>query len=632
MSLGLLLFASLMLVVVTAAATRLFSRWQWSKMARNGLAPRSLTQDQQFHLIASACTDDGLVVQDLTGKVLWVNPAYCRIMGWEAHEMLGRNPLEYCLPKDQQMTAQDIAAFRFDAADPTWNQLALHQNVKKSGELFWNQINVSFHVAPDGTTFVILVCRDVTEEVENAERLREKTAELAHVATHDGLTGAGNRAKLTSFVTEALARARDTGTQVGLLQIDLDKFKEINDTHGHATGDAVLKTIADRVTRTLRGTDLLARIGGDEFVAVCQDVADISQLQKLGATICEVARKPFTFGSQEISPSISLGAVISETNTETLDELLRKADFALYEVKRSGRGSVAIYDERLHKRLRRKERRSDELLRAVRENELTFHFQPTILAADGEVRGFEALVRWDHPKEGMLLPAQFLPLAHDLGLMVDIDLQAMNAAMVLRSKLIAAGWENMRTGFNASSALFTDGEIHPEFINMPARLGLSTDNIVVELPESVLFGEHIFPEQRVSIVHQLHALGFSIVLDDFGAGFAGLMHLVQLEIDGFKNARGLMENLLTEPACQRTLQVVIELAKDIGLLCISVGVESEEQFQVIREIGGDIAQGHWIAQPMAADSVIGWLEARKTGDGAFCDIHPQLPPPRPIAI
>jgi diguanylate cyclase (GGDEF)-like protein len=271
------------------------------------------------------------------------------------------------------------------------------RNQRSDGSLFWNQISASFHEVEGQPDLVILLCRDVTEQVDQEQALRESTRTLAFMAEHDSLTGLANRNKYNVFIKSALDGNPATRPGFGVLQIDLDHFKAINDRHGHAAGDAALQHVATTLGRSLRQTDLLARLSGDEFVAVCAGITHDSELLCIGQALGQAVRAPFHFDGKQIDVSISIGAAIAGSDDDTGDSLLQKSDFALYEVKRAGRGHVAVYDSNLHEEAQRRDRFGLQLRDAIEGNKLTFYFQPTVDLHTGAIRGFEALARWQHP-------------------------------------------------------------------------------------------------------------------------------------------------------------------------------------------------------------------------------------------
>lgn len=334
--------ASLFIILgLTYVGIRLNARLKKAHKALQDMSA-SPNLSSEYERIACAHTDDGLLVQDLTGCILWANPAYCRIMGYTLDEILGRNPLEFALPPEDTPPQSFIDNFTFDPDDPQWEGLSLYENQRKSGERFWNQIRVSYDMA--GANRVILVCRDVTHEVEQENKLRQKTAELAHIANHDPLTGAANRLRMVSYANEALAAIPGTGDQVGVMQIDLDHFKDINDTFGHAAGDALLCHVVEKVQSCLRRSDLLARPGGDEFVVICPQIETLDTLERIAQDVQKAIGQPLIWDDKTINASASIGVALSRHGKCGVDGLLHRADVALYEAKRNGRGQIGTFD------------------------------------------------------------------------------------------------------------------------------------------------------------------------------------------------------------------------------------------------------------------------------------------------
>lgn len=268
-------------------------------------------RDADYHRMASEHASDGLVVQDMKARILWANPAYLKIFGVTFDEIVGRNPLEFALPPNDAVSPDEIEAFRYCADDP--QDWSLHERLNRhnDGREFWNQMNSSYNLAPDGTQNAIVVCRDVTEQMEQKQKLHETSNKLQHEATHDGLTGVPNRAAFKTFIGDAL-RSGD-GTPVGLLHIDLDNFKAVNDTHGHSGGDAVLTHTADVIRQNIRDSDLLARVGGDEFVVVCPQTSDLALLDDLSTRLLDVISKPFAWSNRLLKIEASIGAAISQS-------------------------------------------------------------------------------------------------------------------------------------------------------------------------------------------------------------------------------------------------------------------------------------------------------------------------------
>lgn len=595
-------------------------------------AARAERREATYYRIACSNTDDGLVIQSLDGRVRWVNPAYCRIMGYRAEEVIGQNPMAYAMRPEDRPTDEAIENFSYRIDDPNWGRLSLYRNVRKNGEEFWNQIRVSFHQDDVDGEFVILVCRDVSEEVDRENELKKKSAELAHVATHDNLTGVANRVRMMEFTNAALLAAAETRTHVGLLQIDLDKFKLVNDTYGHSAGDAVLQHVTEKISKTLRKTDLLARLGGDEFVAICTQFSELDHLKRLGAELVDCVHTPLYFEGQKITPSISVGAAMSEPDGAQVDDLLRKADLALYEVKRSGRGDVAVYDAALHDTVQRNTRRSDSLQQAISNDLISFVFQPTIETATGRVCALEVLARWTDTQGVTRLPPEFLPMAKNLGLMDKIDLKALAAAETLLSQIFESDIKGLTIACNASPDLLCQPDHLERMTAIFAKSCVTASDIQIELPEGFVTNARSDDTEKRQIIAALHAQGFRTILDQFEGGFAGLVQIESLSIAGFKTARTLMRNLADGANNRKALGMINELACDLGLTGIALGVETRDAFDALTAAGVAYAQGNWIAPPIPATQVFDWLKTHQSVDGTVNVMHPQLPPAQGIAI
>ncbi len=552
-------------------------------------------------------TSDGLLVQKMSGKIIWANPAYCQMMMRPLEEIVGRNPMEFVLPERDTPTAEEIANFRYDPHKHGAAGLHLAQNVRSDGQEFWNQINVSFRTAPDGTEHAILSCRDVTEQVEHNQALETIQSQLAHNASHDSLTGIANRAELIRFTEAALAKANKTGRQIGMIRIDLDKFKEINDTYGHPAGDAVLINVAKVLKSKLRSTDLASRMGGDEFTIVCPDISALEDLSKIAKALNLAISQPFDWGEGTLKCGGSFGVALSEPGMLSPEDLLQHSDFALYEVKRRGRGGVAAYDAVLDQRYSSLSKRRAEFADCLRNDDLAFHFQPTVNLKTGAISGFETLVRWDHPTAGILGPDKILPLAEELGVMADLDRAAITAALDFKVMLQNAGFGDIRVGVNASG----EGLLHPDYVmtldKQVTRKRINPDQIAIEVLETVMLDRSVDTESHQRVIAQLHDMGFHTMLDDFGVGHAGLSHLAQLQLSGVKADRSLASRVVSDRTSNRIMRTMIELCDDLGLRIIAEGVETADVAACLRDMGCKIMQGYWLSKPLPANQVIPWL-------------------------
>ena len=564
-----------------------------------------------FDAIACASISDGIIIQTLDGIIIWANPAYLSLFRLSRNRVLGRNPLSFCEPRENGITRDQIAAFRYDPDDPSWTRPIVARNRRGDGNLFWNQISVSFHRTDDGSTLAVLVCRDVTEQVDHENDLRATTQSLAHIAEHDSLTGVANRNRFNAVIADALSGPPEARPGIGVLQIDLDEFKAINDRYGHAAGDAALRHVARTLSPSLRRTDLLARLGGDEFVAVCPGVTQESELLRIGHALGEAVRAPLRFEGRDINVSISIGAALADQRDTSGDTLLRKSDFALYEVKRTGRGRVAIYDSHLHAEAQRRDQLSTQLRDAIEGERLRFYFQPTIDLSTGNVRGFEALARWPHASEGLIHPSVFVPIARALNLMAQIDLAAARAAAALQKQLTHNGFGHVRVGINGSRRLLDDRAQVMAVLAEFTRVGVQPRLVVIELAERDVFGDADRIEANTAAISRLVDFGFSVLIDGFGAGYAGLLHVDKLAVAGFKIEKAFIRHLDSAPACERISRMLLQFARERGIYCVACGIETTAQADLVRAIGGLVGQGNHFARAMPPEDVVDWMRSRQ---------------------
>ncbi|MBT8412220.1 MAG: EAL domain-containing protein, partial [Octadecabacter sp.] len=558
---------------------------------------RYLREAEHFRMACDNASD-GILIQDMRARIIWANPAYCRIHGRSLRDIVGRNPLEFALSEKDTPPKDVIDAFRYDVNDPRHKQLQLFRNRHSNGRFFWNQVSVSFRRSTAGEERAILVCRDVTDQIEQETRLRETRNRLQKEATHDSLTGLPNRAAFQKFIQSALETRHCIG--VGLLHVDLDEFKGINDTHGHSAGDAVLLHTANALRENIRKHDLVARVGGDEFVVVCPEMQSLKDLEKMGQTLLHEIAKPLIWNDLNLSCKASIGAALSTKDNTDHNDLLVRSDFAMYEAKKAGRNRIRVYNGALYRQHRHENRRSAELSEAIDTGSMDHFYQPTLCMKTGKVTGLETLVRWNHPKDGMLPPVDFLPMAERMGLMGALDLWSMSAALQQKRHLNQNGFTDICIAFNASPQLLA----HPEFIN---RLVFGVEagsidraQITIEVLETTAFGDVTENSSHAAVIRDLRAAGFNVLLDDFGVGFAGLSHLARLDVTGVKIDRSLIKDILTDETSHKIVRKIIELSNDLGLNVVSEGVEDAKTAEAVSAMGCDIIQGYWIAKPLPA--------------------------------
>jgi diguanylate cyclase (GGDEF)-like protein len=433
------------------------------------------------------------------------------------------------------------------------------------------------------------------------KRLRERRrseSRVRYLAKHDVLSGALNRASFNEALQEAAWRHEQGGPAFAVLCIDLDRFKEVNDSLGHAAGDSVLREATHRLQGLVRHGDVLARLGGDEFAILQSDVAHAEDVRTLGQRVVEALARPHDVAGRRVLCGSSVGAARFGIDAKSVEDLLHKADVAMYRAKTDGRGRFSFYDHELDRQLEERRDLARELREAIAEGHLSMHYQ-ALHAADGTtLLGYEALMRWRHPQRGMVPPATFIPLAESTGLIEQLGRWALE-----RSCAEAATWPAPLTvSVNLSAAQFR-GEL--DLVQVVTRAldtsGLSADRLVLEITESLLMSD---TESVVATLTKLSALGVSIAMDDFGTGYSSLAYLWRFPFDKVKIDRAFTQGLGDDKKVALIVRSIVSLAHSLGIRVNAEGVETEPQAHLLRKMGCDELQGFLLGRPAPAAALV----------------------------
>jgi len=435
---------------------------------------------------------------------------------------------------------------------------------------------------------------DVTEETRAQARVQ-------YLSQHDALTGLPNRSRLRDYLEQNLASLR-SGSTLTLLYIDLDRFKPVNDTLGHAAGDEVLIGVASRLRERTRDGDLVARLGGDEFVVVLHRMGEDNDIDRLCNRIIDALSAPFIYEDQQISIGASIGVALAPTDANQANELLRCADIALYQAKDAGRGTWRAYgremDQRLHERLRREE----ELRVAITEQQLEVHYQPRYQSQGLYIIGAEALVRWDHPQRGMLLPEQFIPLAEETGLIIPLGRWVLRQACQQ-----AARWPgDTVVSVNLSPLQLHDDRLLEEIAQALADNGLAGDRLELEVTESALLRE---TQNTLELLKRIKALGVRLAVDDFGTGYSSLTTLRHYPFDVIKIDNSFVAGIGQSIEDHSIVRALIELGRGLRMRVTAEGVETEEQLRLLTDDGCTEVQGFHMSHPLPAQDLWTMLHA-----------------------
>ncbi len=444
------------------------------------------------------------------------------------------------------------------------------------------------------------------------ETNRRGVAQIARLAHYDPLTDLPNRVLFQKHLSEALARRARKGDQLAVHFIDLDRFKTVNDTLGHPLGDALLREAAERLRGCVREGDTVARLGGDEFAVVQTGLEGMGGATRLAGRIVEAMAAPFDLQGHQVVIGASVGVSAAPSDGEDADELLKKADMALYRAKADGRGAFHFFERAMDEQLQARRALELDLRRALAAGEFELFYQPLYHLGDERVTGCEALLRWRHPERGMVSPADFIPLAEEIGLIVQLGEWVLRAACAE-----AARWpDHVRLAVNLSPAQFRDRGLVRTVVSGLAASGLPAQRLELEITESVLLQDS---HANMTMLHDLKALGVRISMDDFGTGYSSLSYLRSFPFDKIKIDQTFVRDILEDSDAMAIIKAVLDLGASMGIVTTAEGVETLEQLNALRGQGCAEIQGYFISRPAPAAEIARLLgvEQRETAPAAY---------------
>ena len=430
-------------------------------------------------------------------------------------------------------------------------------------------------VAFDDRDGYLVAVVDITER-------RKAEARIAHMAHHDGLTDLPNREHFQERLKQALGQA--DGKRVGVLYMDLDLFKNINDSFGHPVGDRLLKQVAERLTTAVRGANLAARLGGDEFAVILAADVSPNEASACASLLIDMVKAPYDLDGQEMVIGASIGIALSPGDGTTPEELMRNADMALYRAKSDGGGVHRFFEREMDLQAQRRRDMELDLRRAFANGEFELHYQPLVSIASDRISGFESLLRWHHPDKGMISPAEFIPVAEDIGLIIQLGEWVLREACAEAVKWPA----EVKVAVNLSPAQFRSRNLVQVVISALAQSGLSPTRLELEITESIFLAE---TDANLAILHQLRELGVGISMDDFGTGYSSLSYLRSFPFDKIKIDRSFVKDLAQRPDCGAIVRAISGLGRSLNITTTAEGVETEDQLDWLRAEGCNEVQG-----------------------------------------
>jgi diguanylate cyclase (GGDEF)-like protein/PAS domain S-box-containing protein len=536
-----------------------------------------------------------VIATDLAGKVLYWNRAAEELYGWSSEEALGRRLRDLTLSEELLDQAEDVISEL--RAGRTWSGETLLRRKDGSYVPVLGTATPLFDDRGD-LAGMIGVSTDISER-------KALEAELERRASHDLLTGLHNRHVFFDLLALALRRTRRTknSPKVGVLFMDLDSFKTINDSLGHEAGDRLLVAVAERLKNRLQPEDVLARFGGDEFAVLLETVENPSEVIRVAQRIAEGLRKPFTVDDHQVSVSTSVGVALGTAHANDDPEgMLREADAAMYRAKEQGPGRYAVFDPAMQTRAQQRLELEAELRRALEQGELVLYYQPEVSLHDGSMVGFEALLRWQHPERGLLKPSAFVPLAEETDLIMPIGRWVLEEACWQ-----AKQWEEehlpaspVTMEVNLSSRQLARRGLARTVEEALTRADLEAHALALEMTETVLIGAS---EHNAQALEALKKMGIRLSLDDFGTGYSSLSYLKRLPVDRVKVDRTFVKGLGGNATDTAVVRMIIELCHALGVEVLAEGVETSEQAALLRDMGCDLGQGYYFARPLRSEEL-----------------------------
>jgi diguanylate cyclase (GGDEF)-like protein/PAS domain S-box-containing protein len=556
-------------------------------------AEEALFEEKERAQVTLNSIGDAVLTTDLLGNVTYLNLVAETMTGWPREDALGR-------PIAEVFTILD-GTTRLAAANPMLRAIVEDRTVglgpdcvlvRRDG--FESAIEDSaapIHNRDGQVTGAVIVFRDVSES-------RAMVVEMAHLAQHDVLTGLPNRLLLTEQFSHALGLAQRHRTQVGLLFLDLDNFKHINDSLGHAIGDQLLQSVANRLVECVRTTDTVCRQGGDEFVILLAEIGQPQDAAQIAESLRDALDFPHLIGGHELHISLSIGISIFPDDGSNVETLMQNADAAMYHAKASGRNNYQFFRADMNARAVRRQFVANSLYRAMKQGEFVLHYQPKVDLASGGLTGVEALIRWQDPDLGLVLPAQFVPVAEENGLIVPVGRWVLREACRQVRAWLDAGLRAVPVSVNISAVEFRNEGFLDGVALILKETGLAPHYLELELTESILMHD---VEASASVLEALKAMGVQLAIDDFGTGYSSLSYLKRFPINTLKIDQSFVRDITTNADDATIVAAMIGMGKNLKQRVIAEGVETQEQLAFLRARHCDEGQGFHFSRPVSAD-------------------------------
>ena len=575
--------------------------------ARRARSPKKSESDRSPHRAAFEQSPHGALIVDAeTLKVVEANPASQRNLGYTLDELraLAVNELFTDGSGDPDLLLRKLR-------DPNPRHPLEIQQRAKDGAL--RSVEVNAQALELGARHLIsLTAHDATVRRKVQAQLLEKQQHLDHLAHHDQLTGLPNRLYLAVYLPGAIEEAKRTGTMLAVLFLDLDRFKHINDSRGHETGDKLLKAVAQRIRATMRNEDIVVRMGGDEFIVVLKTVRNTDQVSEAAGRVTEAMSAPVIVDGRPLVTTASIGVSLYPRDGSDMGELLRHSDTAMYQAKDRGRNNFQLFSPIMARRLKERMAIETSLRNAMQTGQLDVHYQPIVDITSRRVVALESLLRWKHPSQGFIPPERFVAVAEEAGLIVPIGEFVLARAVEDIVRWRKAGCVQVPVAVNISAVQLQRSNLPATITTLTQSYNVSPKLLQLELTESAVFErrEGRTGESNEDAVARLRELGVKIAIDDFGTGYSSLSYLKRWRVDCLKIDRSFVRDLVTDMSDLAIVGAIIAMARHLHIEVVAEGIEGWQQLEKLRQLGCHLAQGYLLARPVPEEACRRYLSGQ----------------------
>jgi diguanylate cyclase (GGDEF)-like protein/PAS domain S-box-containing protein len=561
-----------------------------SNVDRTGF-PSIRDTDDRFRAIFDGVNDGIFIIDPMNGRFTEINDTGNVMFGYGGIELVGCT-IE-TLSSGVHPYTQDVAIEYLGKALQGQPQIFEWECKTKDGNLFWAEISIR-HVTVGAVSSVVAITRDISER-------KKLDAQIVYMAHHDLLTGLANRSMFMTSLEGAISHAYRAGRKFAVLCLDLDHFKDVNDTRGHLAGDRLLRLVAERLQSCVRQDEKVARFGGDEFAILLDEVHDAAIIADLANRIVSSIRRPYSIDGHDLHVGASIGVAIYGEDAFDTETLLSHADMALYRAKAEGRQTYRFYSDAMNNDVRSRVAMTDELRQAIPSGELFLAYQPQVRCEGSRIIGVEALVRWRHPQRGVLMPADFLSVAENSGLIGALGEWVLREACRQGRQWLDDGIAPGTIAVNLSSAqLKLPLDFEKIVGSVLAETGLPPHMLELEITETTLI--NLSPE-HLEVIQRLRRAGIRMSLDDFGTGYSSLHYLRQFSVDRIKIAQEFIAEIAASAEAASIVKLILGLSRDFGSEVIAEGVETQEQFNKLRDMNCVDVQGYYFSRPVSAEAM-----------------------------